>query len=379
MTAGALPAVREGGRIPELDGIRAFAILAVLVVHSFANGFTKPFAPMLHGLGKAAYVVASHGWLGVDLFFVLSGFLITGILLDSRKRSTYFRDFWVRRALRILPLVITVIAILTVIYRPDALYVLMALFFAVDFAPLLHLGNSGMGPLWSLAVEEQFYLVWPFLVFFLRSRVLAIVTVAVIVIEPLVRLATIGGLLDVLWCRIDGLAIGALIAIYARSRFFSRRTTLRAAGAAVLVAGALLIVDLRSHTASYALQITEADLVFGAAVAATLVAGGSRWLAPLRSRPARFIADTSFCAYLIHVPLLDLAAFLGIGAGIADPFATAAMRAAFAIPLTFVIAAFSRKYLELPFLRLKGTLAPGARVAPAPVGAAPGNVVAETA
>ncbi len=354
------PSGRELSRIPELDGIRAIAIIAVLFVHGFANAELQPLAPALHGLGRIGYAIASHGWLGVDLFFVLSGFLITGILLDSRRRHTYFRDFWVRRALRILPLVIAVVAILSVIYRPEAGYVLMALFFAVDFAPLLHYGNNGMGPLWSLAVEEQFYLFWPFLVFFLRERALMFVTVAVIAIEPVVRFLTMGsGLLDVLWCRIDGLAIGAFIAVYVRTPAFSRRALLAGAGVAVAAAVALFSVGLHSRGASYALQITEADLIFGAMIAAALALRGHPAFAVLRSAPARFVADTSFCVYLIHVPLLDLARLLGIG-GTGNAWSDAALRFAFAIPLTFAIAAASRKYFELPFLRLKDTYAPAA-------------------
>jgi peptidoglycan/LPS O-acetylase OafA/YrhL len=106
------------------------------------------------------------------------------------------------------------------------------------------------------------------------------------------------------------------------------------------------------------LRITEADLVFGAAILAALAVPGTRWLAPLRSRTARFIADTSFCAYLIHVPLLDLARFLGFGSGLANLFLAAALQAAVALPLTFGIAALSRRYLEVPFLRLKDRFAP---------------------
>jgi peptidoglycan/LPS O-acetylase OafA/YrhL len=351
-------AAKTSQRIPELDGIRALAILAVLAVHCFGIPPMSLAAGELHGIGKAAFVVAAHGWLGVDLFFVLSGFLITGILLDSRNRPGYFHNFWVRRALRILPLVVSVIAILTIFYRPSFLYVLMALFFAVDFAPLVGLGNNGMGPLWSLAVEEQFYLVWPLLVASLRLRSLAFVALAVFLIEPIVRFFTIGGLLDVLWCRIDGLAIGAAIAIAVRSRHVTKARLLRAAALATGAAAVLAILTLRSADATYALRITEADLVFGAVVATAVAASGSRWLGILRSRTARFIADTSFCVYLIHTPLLDLAKFLGVGATISDPFAAAAMRALVALPLTFGIAALSRTYLEVPFLHLKDRFAP---------------------
>jgi peptidoglycan/LPS O-acetylase OafA/YrhL len=211
-----------------------------------------------------------------------------------------------------------------------------------------------------LAVEEQFYLVWPVLVFFLRSRTLAIVTAAVFVIEPIVRFLTVGSLLDVVWCRIDGLAIGALIALYVRSRFYSPVQTVRLALLAIVAAGVLLAIDIRSSaSSSYALRITEADLAFGALVATAFAATGSKGLSLLRTRTARFIADTSFCVYLIHVPLLDFAKLLGVGAGMGNPFAAAALRAAVAIPLAFGIAALSRVYLEQPFLRLKDRFASG--------------------
>lgn len=362
-------------RVAELDGVRAIAIVAVLLVHCFAVAPMSYSAGELHGVAKVGYLIAAHGWLGVDLFFVLSGFLITGILLDSRGRPTYFSDFWVRRALRILPLLVAVVFVLSFVYRPSIAYIAMALFFAVDFAPLFGLGNNGMGPLWSLAVEEQFYLIWPFLVFWLRPRALAVVTLTMFVAEPVVRLATAGGLLDVVWCRVDGLAIGALLAIYVRSRFYTPARTLRLAALAVAAAAVLLAIDLRAHVTSYALRITEADLVFAALVATAFAASGSPALRVLRSAPARFIADTSFCAYLIHVPLLDLARTLGAGAGAADPFVAAAWRAAVAVPLTFGIAALSRTYLELPFLRLKDRLAPAPALAVVPrSGVAPGTV-----
>src|SRR5580692_5983434 len=100
--------------IPELDGVRAIAVLMVMLMHVFtpddqSRGALENVAP------RVLPLLIAHGWLGVDLFFVLSGFLITGILLDTRDRVTYFHDFWLRRALRILPLVFTVVGILTVI------------------------------------------------------------------------------------------------------------------------------------------------------------------------------------------------------------------------------------------------------------------------
>jgi peptidoglycan/LPS O-acetylase OafA/YrhL len=194
-------------------------------------------------------------------------------------------------------------------------------------------------------------------VLFMNRRALAIVTLVLIVAEPVARVI-VNGPLDLPWFRVDGLAIGALIAVSVRSQYFSRTTGLRACVAAIALAGVLLLIDLRSHTASYGLRITEANLIFGAMVTGVLAVPGQAWLAPLRSRAARFVADTSFCAYLIHVPLLDFARFLGAGAGFANPFMAAALQAAVAIPATFAVAALSRRYLEVPFLRLKDRFAP---------------------
>jgi len=355
--------VLSSRRLGELDGVRALAIVAVLANHFFANDFTEPAAGTLHGFTHALYLIAGHGWLGVDLFFVLSGFLITGILLDSREKATYFRDFWVRRALRILPLVFTVVTILAVIYRPHWLYVVMAFFFSIDLAQLFGLGNRAMGPMWSLAVEEQFYLLWPFLVLWLPRRVFTLLTVGLIVVEPILRIAFQGSL-DLPWFRVDGLALGALVAVWVRSPSFAPRTTLYACAGAVALAAVLLAIELRTHVETFGLRITEADLLFAALVAATLALPGNRWFAPLRSRTARFVAETSFCVYLIHVPLLDLARHLGVGRGAANPFVSAALQAALAIPLTFAVAALSRIYLELPFQRLKNRFAPSSSPAP---------------
>jgi peptidoglycan/LPS O-acetylase OafA/YrhL len=179
-----------------------------------------------------------------------------------------------------------------------------------------------------------------------------------------VRIATAGGTVDVLWYRVDGLAMGALIALWVRSTQYSTKRTLYGSLAAILAAGILLIVDLHSHTTSFGMRITEADLVFGAAIASAVALAGSGQLGWLRSAPARFIADTSFCAYLIHVPLIDFAKLLGIGMQTTNPFVADALQAVFVIPATFGIAALSRKFLELPFLKLKDRFTSSSRAVP---------------
>jgi peptidoglycan/LPS O-acetylase OafA/YrhL len=180
--------------LPGLDGIRGLAILLVMFSHFIIVG-----GNLGDGTGPLERLLLS-GYLGVDLFFVLSGFLITGILVDAKSRPHFFRTFYMRRALRIFPLYYGMLAVA---------YLSVPLLSPQDAAVLsgpnspwwywLYASNIGMavkgtwlesptwfslGHFWSLAVEEQFYLVWPFVVFFLQLRWLAPLCALLVVSSP---------------------------------------------------------------------------------------------------------------------------------------------------------------------------------------------------
>lgn len=215
---------------PELDGLRGLAILMVLLFHyaTLLPSFVLP--------------VFGQGWAGVQLFFVLSGFLITGILLDSKGQEHYFRNFYARRTLRIFPLYYGVLSVLLI-----ALLVFRLGFPQVwahkHLAPLLwsyqpwlwtYTANIQMaihnkvmflvGHFWTLCVEEQFYLVWPLVVFaFSRKTVLricvALIAGALVIRLTLTGLGAGGGTNFVLTpCQMDSLAAGALVATLIRLR-----------------------------------------------------------------------------------------------------------------------------------------------------------------
>ncbi len=180
--------------VPVLDGLRGLAILLVLL-HHFAN----VYAPSAW-TRNAWHRVVGSGWCGVDLFFVLSGFLITGILHDARRGPGYFRNFYMRRVLRIFPLYYGVLAALFLAYpllagshqRFAALaeHQPWLWLYAQNFKVILS-GDwvpCGMNHFWSLAVEEQFYLFWPFVVFACRRRTLLHVSVALVVLALAVRI-----------------------------------------------------------------------------------------------------------------------------------------------------------------------------------------------
>ena len=226
MTAGlSAPAsaspMKIGERIHILDSLRGVAILSVFLYHAF-------FWSGLRGGSEAARAVAlltRPGWLGVDLFFVLSGFLITGRLLDRRHLAVrqYYRWFYTRRALRILPLYFTTLLVVGAVmwWAGETSWEFLAA--SVVFMPNIALlaGWWTTGPLavlWSLGIEEQVYLVWPFLVRVLTVRRLAWLFVAVGLAEPVLRYATFSaglmreGLSVATWLRLDGFAWGGLLA-----------------------------------------------------------------------------------------------------------------------------------------------------------------------
>ena len=209
------------GHIPQLDGLRGLAVLLVLISHS---GYLEalPHAGML-----------KHARFGVDLFFVLSGFLITGILVDSKNSEHYFRNFYARRALRIWPLyyLILFVAFIAVplfaaAMRATAAGNWPAFVFYVQNIAFIHSDNNypfALGVTWSLAVEEQFYLTWPVLVFLLRKRTLGILSASLVVVSLSLRLAgyfhgaPVGFIHFFTLSRLDAIALGSLAAIWLRS------------------------------------------------------------------------------------------------------------------------------------------------------------------
>ena len=227
---------RLAGRLPELDGIRGLAILLVLVYHYFGKGIH----PAIHSWQAYALVPLRFGWSGVDLFFVLSGFLIGGILCDAKNSNSYYRTFYLRRIHRIFPLYFIWMAFFVVglwFIGPHSASPLQVLFnrdlplwpyffFLQNFFMTSH---QAFGPLWvsitwSLAIEEQFYLLLPFLVRNLSYRGIAWLAASSIFCAPIVRLVLwlsgnyYMGPYTLLPSRADALGFGVLIALACRNQ-----------------------------------------------------------------------------------------------------------------------------------------------------------------
>ncbi|HEX4125638.1 MAG TPA: acyltransferase [Tepidisphaeraceae bacterium] len=236
------PIGKSDRHVPALDGIRGLAIILVLLHHIAPPGDEQL---RWHGVSHARFVcdlfcrVSRSGWTGVDLFFVLSGFLITGILADTGRGRRYFRNFYIRRALRVLPLYYGVLLVVLVILprifpvtAPDARYVIAhplplwthAANLAMAIRGQWYLGGGllDLTHFWSLAIEEQFYLVWPAVVLLLPRKKAMGICVGLFLLSPATRLwLALRGAPDVtIYCftfaRLDSLAAGAFLALWMR-------------------------------------------------------------------------------------------------------------------------------------------------------------------
>lgn len=379
----------ESPRDPRLDGIRGMAILLVLLFHTLQYGLVR---------GPVALTwttLPALGWSGVDLFFVLSGFLITNILLKTRRSSTYALTFYARRTLRIFPLYYVVLTFFLVIApRLPSLASLNDLWGAggptaglwywlylsnVQVARTGAFDHMALSITWSLAIEEQFYLVWPWIVRGASEQTLLRVCCAILVFAPALRLACLAAgaswIVDYVStpCRLDTLATGAAIALLAQRpdglapyASVARRAL---GGAAALLASIVVYLRMaqgnRLHThltlslaAEPLMQVVgySALCVLWGALLVTVVtaAQGSRLARTFELRPLRSLGKYSYGLYLLHLPVA-----IALGQWIPAPaFVRHFTIAQFAytsltIAATYALARLSWLAIESPALSLK--------------------------
>jgi peptidoglycan/LPS O-acetylase OafA/YrhL len=284
--------------IPELQGLRGLAVLAVLIYHCH---------PRLEGTWIA--YASLWGWAGVNLFFVLSGFLITSILLEARGKPRYFRNFYGRRALRIWPVYFLV---LIVVYLNAPWFIGPSVWNAVKTAPwlayiffvqnLFHLAlPPAIGPTWSLAIEEQYYFAWaPLVRFITRPAYLAAVLAGALVASPLLRLTQWHWLTPTnTLIHLDGIALGSLLALGLHTLTLPRR------GWFWLGFGCFVFGIAAAATIAGGTAFLDSGLALGFAGALTMAiasTGASNPInAALRSGPLAFYGRISYGLYMTHI------------------------------------------------------------------------------
>ncbi len=312
---------RMDGQIPVLDGVRGVAILMVLG-HQF-NVMTGAYRDdPLPALGFRLLMDA--GWIGVELFFVLSGFLITGILLDSRGATNYFRSFWGRRALRIFPPYYVLLLFMLVVLpaltgrriegsEHQIWYWLYLSNWVEPFGRIIAL----LPHPWSLAVEEQFYLLWPLVIFLLSSRGLLRLCAALFVLSLVSRLLLLGtgqspeAVYMFTVCRMDALACGAAAAVVirdpaVRSSFEQNPPRLGWAAAGVLLGTILLTRGARTSWLTETVGYSGLSIGFALGILFLVCAGWGRGNLATRalSQPfLRAMGRYSYAMYLFHFPI----------------------------------------------------------------------------
>jgi Predicted acyltransferases len=313
---------KEISRIPVLDGVRGIAILIVLLFHFAGPGKGIGF------LEKGLFEVIRTGWLGVDLFFVLSGFLITRILHESRNSPFYFRNFYMRRTLRIFPLYYGLLILFFVLLplvrplsSPEMIQTKANQIWLYTYTSNFGYPFKQFGPLahfWSLAVEEQFYLIWPLVIFFSPRRLAMKVCTGCIIGAFLLRTTCVlaGASPHLIYVytpfRMDTLAIGAFIALVSEGPEGIRPLMRVARWIAPSALISLLILFWQSSLKAIdplvqTLGYTIIGLFFGSLL--VLLMGGNQASPAMRCVDNSFLrcfGKYSYCLYLIHLPLHPL-------------------------------------------------------------------------
>jgi peptidoglycan/LPS O-acetylase OafA/YrhL len=352
--------------IEGFDGVRAIAALAIVVFHVHTT--------MLPAEPAVVAWVARHGWMGVDLFFTLSGFLITGILLRTRGRPGYFTSFYKRRVLRIFPLYYGAVGLLLARRwlrdGPVAIPAWAALLFQTNWYAASAEEDLGLVVTWSLSIEEQFYLVWPALVLWAPLARLPWLIGGVAVLAPVYRawVHDPSNLASYMFTpgRLDALGLGALAAVVWHLRMeravdWAGRLTAPAVGLMV----AMLVWGV-SDRADWGVAVVGYS-VFAALTAVALLgvaSGGAPWLTRgLSWAPLVAVGRVSYGLYLLHPLVLSNVVVFGRAAGLpfrTEPWAGVVGHLVVAA-LSVGLATVSFHLIESPILALKDRWAPTPR------------------
>ena len=368
---------RLRGHVRALDGVRGLAVLMVLGLHFIGN--MEPTTP-LEGVVAHAFI---YGTLGVDLFFVLSGFLITGILVEAKGSTGYFRNFYMRRALRIFPLYYGVLAVVFFIaplippLRDPSFSVLQgrqlwAWLYGVNIFDAIQgaLSFRYIDHFWSLAVEEHFYFFWPLIVWLCPKRTLLGVSAGIALASRAAR-ATCASLhvnviaIDVLTpFRLDALCFGGFLAVAARGpgglNQLVRALKIGAPAAALLLA---CLYAFNRVTSMWTLPLHEVRtslfaVLFGSMIVASVATPPERLLSRIfRSKAMVSLGKYSYGLYVLHhffsYYFMSHRTEFVVAGWVGSHLLAVFLQAAVGLGLSIVATRLSFRFFEKPFLEMK--------------------------
>ena len=357
-------------RVKTLDGMRGLAALGVMWFH-FANQLDPA------GFATSAFRFILVTGPRLELFFILSGFLVTGILYDSKTRPRYYRNFYTRRMLRILPLYYGALTILFVMpylvsapgaaqFRAPLEDQLWYWFYLQNFNPLPPQFVGLAWHLWSLAIEQQFYLVWPILILKTSRETALKVCGGLIMLSITYRFfGDYDGSLRPYWptpARLDGIAVGSALALLMRGpgglvplrRRLNPIFLIAAAYLAVYAVFEKMDID---KTPMFPLYFTATAVFFGSLTVYAIFAGEGRGAQLMRSRVLAFFGKYGYGLYVFHVPLVSIAALAGFNPGslswIGSEFLDSVVYVAAMTALSTAVALLSWHAWEKQFIKLK--------------------------
>ncbi len=351
--------------IPELDGLRGLAALMVLFHHVCFTSYTQTSnTPLVNFCAR----LFEQARTGVDLFFVLSGFLITSLLIKARHSPHYYHDFYWKRALRVLPLYFVCLLCVALFQRSAMGYVVLAAVFLANFASVLHVASTG--PFWTLAIEEQFYIAWPTV---LRKRSINELQHWALVIGLLcVGLRLVAAwfghynyFLTFLHC--DGLAFGALLGCWFMQGgerlggALRERVALRGGfvlgQACVLLAYHLTAGSLREEAYQAACFQTGVTLLAGSIVGCLIHYTNAPFLAVFRGRVLTFFGLISYSMYMVHLYVLDVWNHV-LGAPDGANNVQFVVRTLGILAISIALALVTRYLIEVPSMSLRRYVLP---------------------
>jgi peptidoglycan/LPS O-acetylase OafA/YrhL len=376
------PSGAQGARFAALDGLRGLAILMVLFVHFIGDAAPRS------AVERALVKLANYGVWGVDLFFVLSGFLITGILYDDRGTPHALRNFYARRTLRIFPIYFGILLVLFGILPALSVRYPAGLAEAArhegwlwTYTCNVYLARAGTWALpyvshfWSLAVEEHFYLLWPLAVLHLtRDALLRLSALGAVSALALRCALSLAGATDVTLtvltpCRLDALLVGAALALVVREKGIA--PVARAARHWLLPLATLVILASAWNAATQGLlrevvlpvRGTLIAVFFGALIASSVVAPHTSGLGRLANAgAARFLGKYSYGLYVFHgviaYALQEGGTLDALGDALGSHLAAMLVQATLGAAASLAIAVASYELYEKHFLRLKDRCAP---------------------
>ena len=368
-------------RVNELDGMRGIATILVISYHIFKRGDYFTTNAILHFITS----LTLYGWYALDTFFVLSGFLITGILLRTRDEKHYFKNFYVRRSLRVFPLyyfVLALILLLMPVLDPDYVSQIPKslpyyLFYQQNWFHFMTsvTGTEHLSVTWSLAIEEQFYLLFPFLVFYTRKETLAKIAGAIIGVSILARILSVFLWTDVAqmtnfyfyntFTRFEEISFGILIAIAFTYPQWKAKLSKIAMPVFLITYPALLIAEVITsreigipHPAYGNVPLTVIGYTMASIFASALIIvltthDRTTFIRRFfRNKILTFFGDHSYSIYLFHMPVgLTMLDFMWRSGYRGWPFYF--IYIGVTIGITIFISTLTWNFLEKPMLNLK--------------------------